>query len=172
MKNKIEDFIKQNRSELDHFEPSPQLWDKIAAKLDEKPKKKSIRLNMWLSVAASVVVIFGVWMYTTNSNMENEITGVDPEIVEKKVQFVNLIEQKRDSLASFENINPELTKEFSQDLVKLDLEFEKLQKEVETTPNRETIVKAMIRNREMQLQTLRQQLSILNQVSDLNNKKI
>lgn len=172
MKKKLEDFIVQNRPEMDALEPSSELWAKIASKLDEKPKKeKTFKLSMWIGVAASVVLVFGLWMFSNNIPVSDaEIVGVDPEYVEKKVQFASLIEEKRDSLARFEDVNPELTREFSQDLLLLDEEYEKLTSEMNTTPNRETIVKAMIRNREMQLQTLRQQLMILNQVSDLKNR--
>ncbi len=172
MKNKLDDFIIQNRQGLDDLEPSPELWNKIASKLDEKPAKKSFQMRIWMSAAASIVVIFGLWMYSGITNNKTiEIADINPAYAEKQIRFSSLIEEKRDSLASFESVDPELTKEFSSDLVKLDEAYDKLQQEILTSPNKEVIVKAMIRNREMQLQTLRQQLYILNQVNDLKTKK-
>jgi hypothetical protein len=47
----------------------------------------------------------------------------------------------------------------------LDAEYEKLKLELQKTPNQLFVVKAMVKNREMQLQVLKQQLTIINQVN-------
>lgn len=172
MKNKLEDFIRENRQDMDGFEPNEALWNKISSKLDEKEPKKRINIRFWVSAAASVVIIFSVWLYANKENVatSQQIAAINPAYAEKQNRFINLIEEKKDSLAHFKDVDPVLIQNFSNDLVMLDAAYEKLQSEMANSPNKETIVKAMIRNREMQLQTLRQQLMVLNQISELKTQ--
>ncbi|WP_029282129.1 hypothetical protein [Pedobacter sp. R20-19] len=168
MNNKLETFVKENRRSFDIMEPTPALWAKIEEKLDQKKEKKPIQLYLWMSVAAAIVVVFGLgWLYA--GRMQNgaiEIADVNAVYAKKEVQFAGLIIEKRDSLAIFASANPELYKKFTADLKKLDEEYERLKNELPTSPNQTFVVKAIVKNREIQLQLLKQQLLIINQVDD------
>ena len=64
MNNRLETFVKENRKAFDIMEPSADLWAKIEQGLDQKKKKKPVKLYLWMSAAAAVVVVFGfVWLY-------------------------------------------------------------------------------------------------------------
>ncbi|RZL19338.1 MAG: hypothetical protein EOO89_03645 [Pedobacter sp.] len=141
--------------------------------LDRKQPKKPLRMYAWMSAAASVVIVFGlVWMYTARTKYSSiEIADVDPAYARKEIKFVSQIEVKRDSLKTFAKSDPELYEKFSSDLVMLDTEYEKLKKELLTTPNQQFVVRAMVKNREMQLQILQQQLNVINQVNQYKNEK-
>ena len=168
MNNRLETFVKGNRKAFDIMEPSAELWAKIEQGLDKKKKKKPVKLYLWMSAAAAVVVVFGlVWLYVGKlQNKDLEIADVSASYAKKEVHFTGLITEKRDSLAIFASANPELYKKFTADLRKLDEDYEKLKAELPTSPNQTFVVKAMVKNREIQLQLLKQQLLIINQVDD------
>jgi len=168
MNNRLETFVKENRKAFDIMEPSAELWAKIEQGLDKKKKKKPVKLYLWMSAAAAIVVVFGLaWFYVGKSqNKDLEIADVSASYAKKDVHFAGLITEKRDSLAIFASANPELYKKFTADLKKLDEDYEKLKAELPTSPNQTFVVKAMVKNREIQLQLLKQQLLIINQVDD------
>ncbi|GAA4204644.1 hypothetical protein GCM10022289_22920 [Pedobacter jeongneungensis] len=168
MNNRLETFVKDNRKAFDIMEPSADLWAKIEQGLDAKKKKKPVKLYLWMSVAAAIVVVFGlVWLYAGRlQNKDLEIADVSASYAKKEVHFAGLITEKRDSLAIFASANPELYKKFTADLRKLDEDYERLKAELPTSPNQTFVVKAMVKNREIQLQLLKQQLLIINQVDD------
>ena len=168
MNNRLETFVKENRKAFDIMEPSAELWAKIEQGLDNKKKKKPVKLYLWISTAAAIVVVFGlVWLYVGKSqNKDLEIADVSSSYAKKDIHFAGLITEKRDSLAIFASANPELYKKFTADLRKLDEDYERLKAELPTSPNQTFVVKAMVKNREIQLQLLKQQLLIINQVDD------
>jgi paraquat-inducible protein B len=169
MSNKLEGFVKDNKKEFEVKGPSNELWAKIEAELDKKQEpKKSIKLYQWMSIAAMLIVSLGIYFtynYKLVNNDEIEIAQVSPEFGQKEVRFVNQIEEKKDSLVLYATENPELYQQFTADLKNLDAEYEKLKLELQKTPNQLFVVKAMVKNREMQLQVLKQQLTIINQVN-------
>jgi hypothetical protein len=169
MSNKLEGFVKDNKKEFEVKGPSNQLWAKIEAELDKKQQpKKSIKLYQWMSIAAMLIISAGVYFtynYKQANNAMIEMAQVSPEFSQKEVRFVNQIEEKKDSLAIYATGNPELYQQFTSDLKNLDAEYEKLKLELQKTPNQLFVVKAMVKNREMQLQVLQQQLMIINQVN-------
>ena len=168
MNNKLEGFVKDNKKEFEVKGPSTQLWAKIEAELDKKQQpKKSIKLYQWVSIAAMLLISAGI-DFTYNYKQVNrtiEVAQVSPEFSQKEVRFVNQIEKKKDSLAVYATENPELYQQFTSDLKNLDAEYEKLKLELQKTANQLFVVKAMVKNREMQLQILQQQLMIINQVN-------
>jgi hypothetical protein len=121
-----------------------------------------------MSAAAAIVVVIGLaLLYTAKTqNSDLEIADVSASYAKKEVHFAGLITEKRDSLAIFASANPELYKKFTADLKKLDEDYERLKSELPTSPNQTFVVKAMVKNREIQLQLLKQQLLIINQVDD------
>lgn len=59
--NKLEKYIKENLEERT-LTPSPGAWDRLSNRLDAKPhtKQRSLRVNAWLGIAASIVGV--IWL--------------------------------------------------------------------------------------------------------------
>jgi hypothetical protein len=169
MKNKgIEEYIKEHRKEFDFKAPSDGLWGKIDAALDKEKVKKPSRLPFfWLGIAASLVLITTIVLIYTYRNRDNdlEIADINPAYAKKEVRFASLIEEKKDSLQVYAKKNPVLYAHFSADLNKLGSDYEQLKKELQNSPNQKAVVKAMVKNLELQLQVINQQLSIINEVN-------
>ncbi len=165
MSNKLEGFVKENKKAFEAKGPSDALWAKIEAELDKKSKKKPIKLYQWLSIAAILVVSFGIYFTYTPIRNEIAVADVSPDYGKKEVQFASLIEEKRDSLALYSKENPDLFKKFVSDLKKLDENYQGLKLELQTSPDPDAVVREMMKNLEIQADILSQQLSIINQVN-------
>lgn len=176
MNDRLEDFVKQNKKQFEHDGPSDALWRRLESDLAQQPKaKKSFILYQWMSIAAMLIVcIGGYFVYQqkpANSDML-KVADVNPTVGKKAVQFVNSIEEKKDSLAVFATKNPDLYREFSHDIIQLDADYQKMKKALQTSPNKEQIIKAMVKNLELQSQVLSQQLNIIHQVNEIKQENV
>lgn len=169
MNNKgIEEYIKEHKKEFDFNTPSDQLWGRIDAALDKEKLKKRSRVPFWLGIAASLILIMTVtfiYTYRNGRDKELQIADVNPVYGKKELRFASLIEAKKDSLQIFAKKNPVLYARFSADLNKLDQDYEQLKKELQNSLDQKLVVKAMVKNLELQLQVLNQQLMIINEVN-------
>lgn len=173
MNNKLEEFVKANKKEFEVKGPSDKLWDRIATELDkteldkkEEPKR-SLKLYSWLSIAAMLLISVGIYFTASYKKASNgvEIADVNPAFKNKQVHLTSLIEERRDSLQVYAKDNPELYGKFTVDMAKLSRDYEALKLELQNSPNREAVVRAMMKNLEIQSQLLSQQLGIINQVN-------
>lgn len=167
MSIKIEDFIKENKKAFDTDMPSSKLWDRIDQELNAQQQKKTVNLHMWIGIASSVIVLLGIaFIFLYPAEKKNmSLADVNPVYAQKTLRFAGLIEEKRDSLQVFAKSNPKLYDKFNADLQKLQLAYDNLKKELPGSPNQQLVVKAMVKNLEIQLQVVSQQLTIINQVS-------
>ena len=174
MNNKLEGFVRDNKKAFEVKGPSNALWSKIEAELDKKkPAKKTFSLYQWMSVAAMLVLTVGVYFGYQYKKMNTEImvADINPKMGKNEVRFTSLIEEKRDSLQTLAGADPELYKQFTADLSKLDKDYQELKKQLQTSPNKSLVGKAMMKNLEIQLQMISQQLYIINQVNQYKKEE-
>ena len=174
MNNKLEGFVRDNKKAFEVKGPSDALWSKIEAELDKKkPTKKTFGLYQWMSVAAMLVLTVGVYFGYQYKKMNTEImvADINPKMGKNEVRFTSLIEEKRDSLQTLAGADPELYKQFTADLSKLDKDYQELKKQLQTSPNKSLVGKAMMKNLEIQLQMISQQLYIINQVNQYKKEE-
>jgi hypothetical protein len=184
-KTKIERFIRDNREDFDTFEPSANLWAKIEEHLPQNQeevsspnqafvgnlvkKQPNFFVRHW-KIAASVallIICFSVVYVSKNSqSSESVIADVSPEYGKQVSQYVSLVESKREELDNLAQQNPELYQEFSEDLEKLNQDYQNLKTELPQTPNQEDLVKAMIQNLQVQVDILNQQLEVIQKIKN------
>lgn len=183
-KTKLERFMRDNREEFDSYEPPVNLWSKIDAglppvlneaepakviALSGSPKKLSVwRQRRW-QIAAGIVMLLGcfsVYFLTgrNDNNTDKIVTEINPAYGQRVYQYASLIETKRDELRQLEAQDPALYKEFSEEIEKLNADYQNLEAELPQTPNQEDLVKAMIQNLQVQLDILNQQLQIIQKI--------
>lgn len=166
MSNKLEDYVKENKKAFDAKGPSDQLWEKISAKLDQKTKpKKAIKLYQWMSIAVVLALSVGIYFTYNKASRTIEVADVNSAFGKKEVHFASLIEEKKDSLQVMAKGSPVLYGKFIIDMSILATDYEALKKQLQTSPNSALVVKAMMKNLEIQLQIIDQQLLIINQVN-------
>lgn len=179
MKDKLENFIRDNKKDFDLYEPPAGLWDRVENELDDKKialpqklaKKKGgiMRFSIFLKLAASIIplLIAGIWFYQYQSKHLSDLSSIDPQLAMQQVHYTSLIELKRIELKRIEKEEPKLYQEFSGEIQKMDASFQKLKKDLPGSPNQEETVKAMIRNLQIQIDLLNQQLNIIQQINQL-----
>jgi len=192
MSKRLDDFIRNHRDEFDSDLPSTQVWNKIDERLSGNPKKAKVVPINWMrwSAAAAVVILIGAatlyWFNSkpvvseevavkkdvnppviVDSSLLNEI---NPVYAKELYHFTQLIELKQDELKQLEKENPELYKQFVTDINKLDSSYNVLKRELPANPNREQLLEAMIRNLQVQMDLLNQQLQIIQQIKQSKNK--
>ena len=183
MKEKLENFIRNNRRDFDQFEPPADLWDKIEMQLEERQigmpqknavkKERVVRLSFLIKLAASIIPILfaGIWFYQYQFYQSSDLSNIDPQLAKQQFHYASLIEVKRSELKRIEKEEPQLYQEFSEEIRTMDASFQKLKKDLPGSPNQEEMVKAMIRNLQIQIEVLNQQLMIIQQIKQLKKEQ-
>jgi hypothetical protein len=165
--NNIEEFIKSNREAFDDKEPRDKLWTRIESDLDESPRDFG-----WIWKAAVVVLVavcgFLIWergqIQSEQTVMASEVY-VDPEFVETELYYTQLINQKMLAVDNFKVQNPQIEREFDNDIASLDTMYQELKQEYIETGN-EVVLDAMMNNLQLRKELLDQELMILENIEN------
>jgi hypothetical protein len=193
MSSRLEDFVRNNREEFDTDVPSCDVWSNINSRLNPAPqpaKVVGINWKRFLSAAAVVIIAAGAFFWiarstqsvnkppveATASTTENEATDkvvlddINPAYAKEVYHFTKLIELKQGELKQIEKENPQLYQQFVGEINKLDSSYNALKQELPANPNREQLLEAMIRNLQVQMDLLNQQLQIIQEIKQSKNK--
>jgi hypothetical protein len=174
MSKRLEDFMSDNREEFDDLEPRADIWNNIAKELDaweevqplKKREAKTFSLGFVLKVAASVIVVMGLGfgLYLKNQKPSGvNLADINPTYAKQQVHYASVIEGQRTKLKLVAKFDPQLYNEFNAELIKMDANYKKLNIDLATSPNQERVLRAMIRNLQIQTEVLNQQLSVIEQ---------
>lgn len=172
--SRLEEFVKENRRKLDEFEAPVNLWDKIEEELDKKsPTAKIINLRLVMSIAATLLItlVAGLIFFQHSQKQKIDLSAINSDLARQQVQYISLIEDKQDELSQIKKEEPELYKEFSADVKKVEQNYLQLKKSLPTSPNQEQTLKAMVLNLRVQMEILNQQLSIIQQINPSKDEK-
>jgi len=175
MSKRLEDFIKANKEGFDEFEPGADLWSRIEKQLPpeaaKKREAKTFSLGFVLRVAAAVIIVMGVsfliFLRSIQSAAGVDLAAINPEYAKQQVQYTSLIETKRTELKQLAKTDPQLYQEFSNEISKMDATYKKLNSDLANSPNQELVLRAMIRNLQVQTEVLNQQLSVIEQYNQM-----
>ena len=180
MSKRLEEFIKMNKQEFDDLEPSADLWQKIEKHLPAEgvlPKKreaKTFSLSFVMRVAASVILVMGIGfvLYLRNVRKEGiDYASINPVYAKQQIQYASMVESKRNELKLIAKSDPQLYKEFSAEIAKMDSTYKKLNNDLATSPNQELVLRAMIRNLQIQTEVLNQQLNVIEQYNQMKKQQ-
>jgi hypothetical protein len=179
MNDRLENFIRENKKEFDQFDPPASLWDKIDKQLDENrisspgKREKVVRLSFLLKMAATIVVALGIglWTYQYQKKEVMDLSNIDPQLAKQQIHYASLIEVKRSELKRIEKEEPQLYNEFSSEIRKMDLSYQKLKSDLPASPNQEETVRAMIQNLQVQIELLNQQLNVIQQINKVKKEQ-
>ncbi len=181
MSKRLEDFIKTNRAEFDDMELDNDLWTRVEHKLllneqlPKKRKEKSFTLGFVMRVAAIVILVMGVGFVLYLKKASNATTinlaDINPEYAKQQVQYASLVENKRTELKALAQSDPQLYHEFSLEISAMDSTYKKLNNDLATSPNQERVLRAMIRNLQIQTQVLNQQLQVIEQFNQIKKEQ-
>lgn len=171
--SKLEKFIQDNRSSFDSFEPRADLWQDIEKQLQ---KEASVR-PLWFRqpvvryAAAALVVLtvgYGIFQLGKYSGKGAQTTpalaSINPELAQAEVYYTGLINEQKSMLNPEEIRQLGLEKDFGEDLATLDAAYQSLKKQLLTEPNKDPIVAAMIKNLQLRVEIIKQQIETLQRV--------
>ena len=173
MEERLQEFIRENRRELDSAEPPADLWGRIergieAADSTTKRSAMVIRVRTLLQIAASITVIIaaGIFLWQYQYKQAIDLANIDPNLAKQQMHYTSVIEDKRTELKRIEKEEPQLYQEFSSEIRKMDESYQRLKRDLPESPNQEETIKAMIRNLQIQAEVLNQQLNVIKQIND------
>ena len=165
--DRLEDFIKENREEFDFREPSPEVWDRIAAK-EKSPKV--VRLRSYILRAAAVIaiaVVTSAILFQTNilggGSYANQ--NIDPELkelIEAEAFYAHQVDSKLKEIRKCYYTFPELKEEVEMDLNELEDMYKVLKTDLQENISNKAVIEAMIENNRYRLKLVDDVLEQIN----------
>jgi hypothetical protein len=169
MKDRLEEFMSQNREAFDVHEPDPSLWLRI------NPEKDTIKLRKplaWLRYAVAAAIIFaclsaGIFYISGVSSQPEKIYGeLYNEILETEAFYTSIVNQKYSELQAYFSSAPNLKKELDYDLNELDNIYLELKEDLKDNIGNPEVVEAMIQQYRTKVEILE---DLLNQLKEKEN---
>ncbi|MEQ6119151.1 hypothetical protein [Reichenbachiella sp. MALMAid0571] len=174
MKDRLEEFIKENREGFDAEIPRSDLWSSIESKLEKKENHFDFS---WLWKVAALVFLASTIALLFKGNLvdeepsENELSsnGYNSELVEVENYYTQLISDKKQEILSYDINNPELLN----DINGLDSMYSELKSNLKVNQEDDRLISAMIMNLQLRVDILNKQLNILKNIKEIErNEKI
>jgi len=161
--DRLEEYIRKNRDDLDKYEPSPEVWRGIRKDMN-RGRRELVR---WLSVAAMIAVILGTaaLFYVTNHNKTH------PELVESEIYYNNLINDLFSQATPLLTGYPDLEKELLTDMSQIDSICADIKKDLRDNVDNQEVIEALISNYRIKTQILEEMLEALRQNENNTEKK-
>jgi hypothetical protein len=178
MSEQLENFIKNNKEKFDVYDAPEGVWDKLDEQLNlhQKKQQKSGTINLFITVfkiAALFIIVlsFGFLWGSYQKQQSLKLENINPAYAKKEIQFSSLIESKQEVLKDLSATEPKLYQSFITEQEKLEKAYNFLKNELASSPNKDRIVKAMIRNLQLQIDLLNQQINISNEVKQFKKQE-
>jgi len=175
MKNNIEDIFKNLESQFDIEEPTIGHFNRFESKLNKTkiPQRKN-RIFSYVAIAASIVLIFGIWVGQSFSNKGMELANISTEMGETQSYFVSVIEKELETIENERNnYNEQIINDALTQLKKLEIQYKSLTFELKESTEDKRIIFAMISNFQQRidiLQNLLIQIDLIKQSKPQKNE--
>ncbi len=169
MHDALEDYIDQNKSQLEEEFDSEKVWQNISNEL--KPTASIWRYtNTYWKVAAIVFFVLGAYLIAERFQEKKVTNEWLAQINEVEHFYLADIQTKLTTLKKETIAEKELRENFLNDLALLDSSYVQLKKELQENPN-EKVLSAMIMNLQMRTEILTEQLRIIQHINQIKNEK-
>ena len=166
MEDKLNQFFSENEFDLE--EPHTGHLERFERKLNQ-PKKTINTSWKWLSVAASVVLIFGFWLGSSHQKRQIDLADISPKMEEVQNYFVSTIHQELKTLEKNRNLDTEkIIENALEELEALEDDYSIFIKELTKNGEQRKIISAMIKNYQQRLDVLENTLKQIEQVKHPN----
>ncbi|MCK4919767.1 MAG: hypothetical protein KAS71_01900 [Bacteroidales bacterium] len=180
-KDKLEEFIKENRAEFDLFIPEKKVWGKLKSDNKLRPIKSRKIIRALYRVAAAILIFtasyaFHEFMDIRENNIantrDNDIYKLIPELQETEFYYNNLVNLKMDELQPFLTKFPGLEAEVHLDFSELDSIYSSLKDDLKDNIANDQVIEAMIQNYRLKIKILEDMLTDISpdKIQDENEK--
>lgn len=178
MMDRLEDYIKKNRKDLDKYTPPVRIWDEISRSL----RKGRISAVRWFSAAAMVIVIFTTAaLFYVAQNRKNNILAerensvllqTDPQLQETEIYYNTQVNYLFSEAIPLLNANPELKKELLSDMSHIDSLCSDIKNDLKDNVANQEVIEALVNNYRVKIRILEDMLAYLRQNKEVpKNKK-
>lgn len=182
-KDKLEQFILDNRDEFDTLEPSERLWNGIVMET-KKPKRTIITTKQfgWVArIAAAVLIFVGSYYFhdyrsqqqllSQDNSSSNEGSQLYNTLLEAEYYYTAQIGVETEKLYQLTVGNSIVREEIQNELKELDKEFRILKEDLKDNADNEDIIAAMIQNYRLKLSILQDMMFQLQEVKKEKENK-
>lgn len=183
MKDKLEEFVTENRDSFDFYEPGKEVWDSVKSNLKQA---RVIRFNyrtLLVRVAAVLIIFFGSYYFhgfmqnrenknrvTLQSRIEENIMMI-PELIETEAYYANEVSARLIELKQFTSVYPEIEEDVRYDLNELDSVYAEIKKDLKDNVANDEVIEALIQNYRLKLKILEDLLGQLKQSQNQNSNQ-
>jgi len=172
MKDKLEIKFKELKGQFDLEHPRMGHFDRFEARLnnvDSGTKKRSFKLYSAISIAASIILFFGIWIGSSFSNNGMELAAISNEMSETQQYFITTIEREIEAIEGEKSEeNKLLISDAMIQLTKLEDQYKLLTLELKESTEDQRIIYAMISNFQQRIELLQ---NLLEQLKEIRNLK-
>jgi hypothetical protein len=159
MKDRLEDFIKVNRTAFDDAEPSASLWDRISVALFGKQRSLWNSVPLWRA-AAIIFMCLSIYLLVPKERVSPANQIALKEFTDVEAFYVKQISEKVKIIDGFEE---SADNNFSQDFHQLQAMYLVLKEEMRARPSQK-VKDALVLNLLVQIDLLNRQLNALDTV--------
>jgi hypothetical protein len=173
MNDKLEQFIKSHRADMDDKDPRPDLWIDIANEISSESKQRSLTKSFVWWRAAAILLLFITSLMVIEkfiSEPEKKEMAMNQQLIEAESFYIDLISQKKGEVITLSE-EMELGSDFIQEVNMLDSMYTVLKKDLKNG-NEDNLVDAMILNLQLRIEVLNEQLSIIQSIQDRKKENI
>ena len=164
------DHLFDNQNHWDFEEPNQGHEKRFVAKLRKHQITPNKRKKIWipLSVAASLLLGFGIFYFNTTTSSPEKI-AFSPQVQETHDYFSSVINTELASLKKNETPQSKaLIRDAMKEMETLEKDYDKLKEEISKNGENKQIVFAMITNMQTRISFIK---TVLEQVENINNLK-
>jgi CHASE3 domain sensor protein len=156
----LEKFIRNNRNDLDRYDPSPEVWERI--KKDTGSPKA--RLWKWSAAAAVALIIIGTgfifYSRIQDSRMQVQAnSSYQQQIGETEFFYNSMINSLYEEAKPMLTRNPDIEKELKADMEHIDRICSEIKRDLKDNVANQEVVEALIQNYKIKILLLEDMLS-------------
>ena len=173
--NDLEKTFKKLQNDFDLAEPNIGHFDRFEAKLKGQDKDVKSHKNIswyWLAVAATVILFVGVWFGNNNAQDRMDLGELSPKMEETQNFYLATIQKEIKFIEGKKNPqNKRIIEDAFIQLTKLELDHQKLSKELKESNEDKRVIYAMIANFQMQIEVLQNLVEQLEEFNKMNSER-
>ena len=170
MHNPESKFDNLFEQDFDISEPTIGHFNRFEKRLQKQDNSKSNTNSnwKWISIAASIALLFGIWFGQSSTSNGLELADVSPQMEETQTYFTSLIRSEIEKVNSEKNAdNQTMINDAFVQLDKLERHYDELTIELKNSNADKRIIFAMISNFQQRAEVLQ---NLLEQIE--NNKQL
>ena len=171
MKDNLENIFKKLENNFDINEPTIGHFNRFEAKLNASKKRgfKLYELVGIISVAASILLFFGIWFGSSFNASGLRLSSVSPKMNETENYFITTIKNEIQLIEKEKNSsNQRLINDAFNQLKKLENQYKLIAIDLKENKSDPRIIHAMIANYQQRITVLQ---SLIQQINDIKQLK-